>query len=113
MAALAKARQAKEIMDGFTGPVPTVDQLSTKVLLNRVCLSFAFKALYKIPHARYRREQKLRQIKTLLSDYTLTLDAIAEETSYNGAPALVRFFKKMEGECPGVWRRKNFKIEPT
>ena len=107
LAALAKARQAKKLIDGCNGPIPTVDELATNILLNRVCLNVAFKSLYQIPIARYAREQKIKQIKTLLLDYTQTLESISLECGYNSAPALVRFFKQMEGVCPGVWRRGN------
>jgi len=105
LAALAKARQAKLLIDGCNGPIPTVDELAINILLNRVCLNVAFKSLYQIPIARYAREQKIKQIKTLLLDYTQTLESISLECGYNSAPALVRFFKQMEGISPGVWRR--------
>lgn len=107
LAALAKARVAKQMLDECTGLVPTIDQLSTQILLNRVCLNFAFKRLYQIPIAKYAREQKIKKIKTLLLNHTLTLDSIALDCGYNSAPALVRFFKQIEGECPGTWRKRN------
>jgi AraC-like DNA-binding protein len=107
LAALAKARKAKDILDDFQGPIPTVEELATKVLMNRVCLSSAFKRLYQVPIVCYAREQKIKQMKTLLLDYTQTLESISLECGYNSAPALVRFFKQMEGICPGMWRREN------
>ena len=107
LAALAKARQAKLLIDDCPGPIPTVEELATKVLMNRVCLSSAFKRLFQVPIVCYAREQKIKQIKTLLLDHTQTLESISLECGYNSAPALVRFFKQMEGICPGVWRRGN------
>jgi two-component system response regulator YesN len=87
--------------------LPTIDALVLQVHLNRVCLQRAFRELFGVTIAEYGRQIKIRRIRELLGDYTLTLDTIAEMTGYNGGPALTRFFKQMEGVSPGVWRKKD------
>jgi len=106
LAALAKAEAARDLIDNSPARLPTIAALCSVVLLNRVCLQAAFKERFDISIARYGREVKLRWVKSLLMDYTLTLDTIAEESGYNGGSALSRFFKMMEGVTPGVWRRE-------
>jgi AraC-like DNA-binding protein len=107
LAALAKAQAARDLIDNSPASLPTIAALGTSVLLNRVCLQAAFQERFDISIARYGREVKLRWVKSLLMDYNLTLDTIAEESGFNGGSALSRFFKQMEGVRPGVWRIEN------
>jgi two-component system response regulator YesN len=102
-----KAGRVKSILDTSPGCLPTIDSLVITVHLNRICLQRAFRELNGMTIAEYGRQIKIRRIKELLGDFTLTLDAIAEMTGYNGGPALTRFFKQMEGVSPGSWRRRN------
>jgi AraC-like DNA-binding protein len=104
-AAKAKARQIKIIIDSSPDNLPTVAALEKKLGLEDSSLQRAFRELCGCTIAVYGRRAKLRRIKELLVDDTLTLDAIAGMTGYNAGAALSRFFKMMEGVSPGVWRR--------
>jgi two-component system, response regulator YesN len=109
LTALVKAEAARNLIDNSPPHLPAISAICSSVLLNRVCLQVAFKERFDISIARYGREVKIRRVKSLLMDYTLTLDSVAEESGYNGGSALSRFFKQMEGVTPGVWRRENLR----
>jgi two-component system, response regulator YesN len=104
-AAKEKARQVKKIYDTSPDQIPTIAALASELHSNRICLQTAFQELFSVSIAVYGRQVKIQRIKELLLDFTLTLDTIAEQTGYNGGPALSRFFKQMEGVSPGRWRR--------
>jgi AraC-like DNA-binding protein len=100
-----KAQQVKARLDRCPIPIPTITALSSDVCINRINLQAAFRELYGVTIGEYGRQVKLSKIKELLANRHHTLEHVAEETGYNGAPALIRFFKVMEGISPGVWRK--------
>jgi AraC-like DNA-binding protein len=100
-----KAQAIKILLDSSSEQLPTLSFLEVKFNLGKNYLQNGFKELYGTTIGSYSKEVKLKQIKNLLKDYTLTLDTIAISTGYNGGEALCRFFKMMVGMTPGEWRR--------
>ena len=111
-AARHKAIKIKQLLDSCTDQMPTLSALETEFNLSRNYLQLGFQELYGTTIGNYTKSMKLKLIKELLKDYTLTLDAIAITTGYNGGEALSRFFNTMEGIRPGQWRQKNQKLIP-
>ena len=105
MAAKQKAREIKLLLEISPDNQPTLSALEAKFSLSRNYLQRGFRELYGTTIGGFAKEIKLKHIKNLLKDYTLTLDTIAIQTGYNGGEALSRFFKNMEGISPGRWRR--------
>jgi AraC-like DNA-binding protein len=105
-AARHKAREIKLLLDSSVEQIPTIAALEATFNLSRHYLQLGFYELYGMTIGDYGKKLKLKLIKELLKDYTLTLDAIAITTGYNGGEALNRFFKIMEGISPGQWRRQ-------
>jgi AraC family transcriptional regulator len=103
-----KATEAKAIMDLSVDQLPTIAVLSSRLVIGEGNLQKAFRELFGITIAVYGRQIKVRRIKELLADKTLSLDAIATKTGYSGEAALFRVFKQMEGMGPGRWRKKNY-----
>lgn len=106
IAARHKAREIKLLLDSSAEQIPTISAIEDKFNLSRQYLQLGFYELYGITIGNYGKTLKLRLIKELLKDYSLTLDTIAITTGYNGGEALNRFFKTMEGISPGQWRRQ-------
>jgi AraC family transcriptional regulator, arabinose operon regulatory protein len=105
LAARQKAVKIKELLDSCTDQIPTLTVLESEFNLSRNYLQIGFQEIYGTTIGNYAKSIKLKLIKKLLKDYTLTLDSIAIRTGYNGGEALSRFFKIMEGISPGQWRR--------
>jgi AraC-like DNA-binding protein len=100
-----KAQEIKILLDSSPDQIPTLSFLEEKFNLGKNYLQNGFKELFGTTIGSYSKELKLKRIKNLLKDYTLTLDTIAINTGYNGGEALCRFFKMMEGITPGEWRK--------
>ena len=105
VAAKYKAREVKKLLDNCKEGFPTLRSLEMEFGLSKNHLQKGFRELYGTTIFNYARSLRLRQVKEMLKDYTLTLDTIALNTGYNGGEALCRFFKSVEGVSPGQWRR--------
>ena len=66
---------------------------------------FAVGDLAALYHGQQLRKRELYEIKELLST-PATLNQIAEKTGYYNSLAMIRVFKRYEGETPGKYREK-------
>jgi AraC-like DNA-binding protein len=110
-AAICKAQKIKIILDKSPDNIPTLSMLEKEFSLSKGYLQSGFRNIAGMTIGEYGKQVKLKFIKELLKDYSLTLDTIAIKAGYNGGEALCRFFKLMEGINPGLWRKQYFNSE--
>lgn len=83
-----------------------VEDVAGHVHLGRRTLERLFrKHTGRAPYPRIRRA-RAAPLKALLAETDLTLEEIAERQGFHSPQHLSEFFRAMEGQSPGAWRRR-------
>lgn len=83
-----------------------IAQLSKQLGVSESHFRRAFKARTGLSPKRYWMELRLRRVRALLDNSTLTVAQIAERMGYNSAYHLSAEFKKQTGRAPLHWRNR-------
>lgn len=98
-------RQARRYLDMHYCEKLTIDEVAQHVSVSREHLIRLFSAQYGISPMRYVRRRRLDTAATLLSDTSLPISTVAEETGFGDVQQFSRTFKKATGRSPGQYRQ--------
>lgn len=97
------ARAQAMILAGLSDPL-SVEALAREVGTNRQTLNQQFQNQLGLSVHTYRRQQRLRRAKKLLTEAGLSIKSIATEVGYRHAADLSTVFKREFGLSPSQWR---------
>ena len=83
----------------------SIEELATKVNLNRTTLQKVFKEMYGLTINDYRTKARMQLAKNLLVSTELTITEIAGRCGYANASKFSEVFKRNEGLLPKDWRK--------
>ena len=83
----------------------SIEELASKVNLNRTTLQKVFKEMYGLTINEYRTKARLQLAKNLLVSTGLSITEIAGRCGYTNASKFSEVFKKNEGLLPKDWRK--------
>ena len=89
----------------FTDPDLSMTGIAEALHMNVSQLSREFKKAKNIPLSDYIQNLRLQRAKELLSETTLSVEAVAREAGFSGGKKLYRAFDRWTGVTPGVYRR--------
>lgn len=82
----------------------TIDELSSKYLINTSTLKEAFKAVYGMPIATYMKEYRIRQAAKLLQHTSDSIASIGLQVGYKTSNEFTKAFKEVLGCLPSEYR---------
>lgn len=84
----------------------TIEELSTKFLINQTTLKTTFKRVYGEPIATYMKEYRIKRAMELLTESDSPIVEIAEEVGYKNQSKFTQAFKDVTGILPKDYRKK-------
>jgi len=94
------------IMDNYNMDI-SLDDISSKVFMNKKYLNMIFKEEMGSPIYDYITKIRMEKAKKLILDENVTIKRIAEIVGYNNIQCFIRMFKKFYSLTPIEFRRKN------
>ena len=84
----------------------TIEELSTKFLINQTTLKTTFKRVYGEPIATYMKEYRIKRAMELLTESDSPIVEIAEDVGYKNQSKFTQAFKDVTGILPKDYRKK-------
>ena len=100
-----KVQNVRRIINSNLEKEISIEELATKVNLNRTTLQKVFKEMYGLTVNEYRTKARLQLAKNLLASTELSITEIAGRCGYANASKFSEVFKKNEGILPKDWRK--------
>ena len=94
----------REIKENYTTDI-TLTDLAEKYQVSVSHLSGLVKSELGLPFSEYLASKRIQKAKELLTDETLSIDAIAEKVGYNDYFYFTKVFKKTVGISPSKYRK--------
>lgn len=94
----------REIKENYTKDI-TLTDLAEKYQISVSHLSGLVKSELGLPFSEYLASKRIQKAKELLTDETLSIDAIAEKVGYNDYFYFTKVFKKTVGISPSKYRK--------
>lgn len=102
---LAELEKVKSAIDRNVLHAPDTLQLCRLAAMGKTKLRESFKAVYHIPLGEYIRQAKMKHGLILLSDRSLSVQAVASHLGYASASKFAMAFKKLYGVSPEDYRK--------
>ena len=100
-----KVQNVRRIINSNLEKEISIEELASKVNLNRTTLQKVFKEMYGLTVNEYRTKARLQLAKNLLASTELSITEIAGRCGYANASKFSEVFKKNEGVLPKDWRK--------
>ena len=100
-----KVQNVRRIINSNLEKEISIEELASKVNLNRTTLQKVFKEIYGLTVNEYRTKARLQFAKNLLASTELSITEIAGRCGYANASKFSEVFKKNEGVLPKDWRK--------
>lgn len=100
-----KVQNVRRIINSNLEKEISIEELASKVNLNRTTLQKVFKEIYGLTVNEYRTKARLQFAKNLLASTDLSITEIAGRCGYANASKFSEVFKKNEGVLPKDWRK--------
>jgi AraC-like DNA-binding protein len=91
----------------------TLESLAEEVGLSRSALSRRFTHFVGVPPMHYLAQWRMQVAAGLLTSSIDTIAQVATEVGYDSQAAFSRTFKKLVGNTPAIWRKKQLAIRET
>lgn len=85
----------------------TIEELSTKFLINPTTLKSTFKKVFGLPVAAYMKEYRIKKAMELLLTSDISISDIANAVGYENQSKFTSAFKNITGILPKDYRRSN------
>ena len=96
---------ARAYMDEHFREKVTLDDLAQICFTNKYYISHLFTRMQGISIGKYLLHKRIEKAKYLLSETTLSAEAIAEQIGFRDPAYFCRVFRKETGKPPAEWRR--------
>jgi AraC-like DNA-binding protein len=83
----------------------SLEELAKEAGLSRSALAERFAQLVGMPPMQYLAQWRIQLAASLISNGTLSINAVAERVGYESEAAFNRAFKRLVGIAPGAWRK--------
>ncbi len=100
-----KVQNVRRIINSNLEKEISIEELASKVNLNRTTLQKVFKEIYGLTVNEYRTKARLQLAKNLLASTELSITEIAGRCGYANASKFSEVFKRNEGVLPKDWRK--------
>jgi AraC-like DNA-binding protein len=100
-----KVQNVRRIINSNLEKEISIEELASKVNLNRTTLQKVFKEMYGLTVNEYRTKARLQLAKNMLASTNLSITEIAGRCGYTNASKFSEVFKKNEGVLPKDWRK--------
>ena len=100
-----KVQNVRRIINSNLEKEISIEELASKVNLNRTTLQKVFKEMYGLTVNEYRTKARLQLAKNLLVSTDLSITEIAGRCGYANASKFSEVFKRNEGVLPKDWRK--------
>jgi len=100
----------KRLIDSFHLSVPSVDEISDQLKVNRATVYKAFHALYRMSVKEYIEINRFEKACRLLSTSPASIKEVAFFCGYRDSRYFSRTFRKRFGKTPSEWRNGKFTV---
>jgi AraC-like DNA-binding protein len=101
----SQLNQSLDYIDAHCLDPIRLHDLASRLGLSESHFSHAFKASTGVPPLRWQMEVRIRKVKQLLKDESVSLTEIAATAGFSDQAHLTRAFKRVVGLTPAEWRR--------
>jgi len=99
-------RRATELLEAHLDGNIALQRVAEACNLSVSHFARAFKQTYRMPPYKWLTQRRVDRARDLMANSRLPLAEIATQCGFADQSALNRFFKRMHGVPPGIWRRR-------